>query len=245
MTEPSASGTLETDVDALARASAADLLPGAPSARVEALAQRLSRVGHAYREPHRAYHNAGHLAELLSRVKHARAHAENYTAVVLAGWSHDAVYRPESKNNEERSAHLAVEALREHGFPQALNAEVARLILTTRAHLTVSDANARVLADADCGIWAASPTRYREHARGLRQEYARYGWPAYALGRRRFLAQVLSIQRERGHLFHFLGPDAEHVALRNLQAEHRALGPLHLAARLLRGQDPYAELDIT
>jgi len=240
MTAPSASGTpVEPDVDALARASAAELLPEGPPERAEAVARMLSRAGQAYREAHRAYHGVTHLAELLAHLRRARAHATDYTAVVLAGWFHDAVYQPERKDNEEVSARAATEALRENGFPEALGDEVARLILTTKNHLAVTDPNARVLADADCGIWAASPARYREYARGVRQEYAVHPWPAYALGRRRFLSHVLAVQRERGRLFHFLGPDAEAAALRNLQAEHRALQPLRVAARLLRGMDPY------
>ncbi|MCA9980769.1 MAG: hypothetical protein KDD89_08050, partial [Anaerolineales bacterium] len=47
-----------------------------------------------YREPQRTYHNLAHLAHALAVADGLRPYADDFTAVGLALWFHDAIYDP-------------------------------------------------------------------------------------------------------------------------------------------------------
>lgn len=111
-------------------------------------------------EPHRRYHTTAHLTAVLDHIDTLADHAADPAAVRLAAWFHDAVYRPDRSENEERSAQLAERALTEAGVPEARTAEVARLVRLTVGHdPQPGDTNGEVLCDADLAILAAPPPR--------------------------------------------------------------------------------------
>jgi predicted metal-dependent HD superfamily phosphohydrolase len=194
----------------------------------------LAPVAAAYRQPQRRYHDTRHLGEALDAVHRLRSHSKDPRALLLATWFHDSVYVPERRDNESQSAAWATRALAEAGFPPELIATVSRLILSTQHHAAAADPDAQVLADADRLIWAAPASRYAEYARGIRAEYRRYSWLAYAHGRRRFLAAAT-----RGQRLFFLATDAEEAAARrNVDRERRCLSPLRVGFQRLLGRDP-------
>ena len=55
-----------------------------------------------YSETHRKYHNVAHIESVLSELGKARHIAENYEAIELALWFHDAIYNSLSKTNEKK-----------------------------------------------------------------------------------------------------------------------------------------------
>lgn len=67
-------------------------------------------------EPQRRYHTTAHLTAVLDRIDTLAGYAADVHAVRLAAWFHDAVYRPDRTENEERSAALAERALPEAGW---------------------------------------------------------------------------------------------------------------------------------
>ncbi|MGP3977566.1 HD domain-containing protein [Streptomyces sp. 8N114] len=174
-------------------------------------------------EPHRRYHTTTHLRAVLDRVDELAAHlspASSLTpagqepttastvpgplpgadldAVRLAAWFHDAVYRPDRSENEERSARLAERALPEAGVPQARTAEVARLVRLTISHDPApGDLNGELLCDADLAVLAGSPESYAHYAAEVRQEYAFVPDAAFREGRTTVLRQLLGLP----HLF--------------------------------------------
>jgi len=114
-----------------------------------------SDLASAYSEPHRAYHNTTHIAELLGwfdRVADApgwQVPADVYTAILF----HDAVYAPGAKDNEARSADWARRAIASHGLPA--NADrVAEMIDLTAQHgkLETATGDAALFLDADMAI---------------------------------------------------------------------------------------------
>lgn len=185
----------------------------APDQRVVAAGDRLLT---AYAEPHRAYHNRTHLAEMLDRVDLLAGEANDPTAVRLAAWYHDAVYDG-SADAEERSARLAEADLRALGIPADLVARVARLVRLTATHeVAEGDRDGAVLADADLGVLAARPERYEEYAAGIRREYAAVDEATFAVTRAVVLERL--IRRER--LFRTAGAALwEEPARRNVAAE--------------------------
>jgi predicted metal-dependent HD superfamily phosphohydrolase len=149
-------------------------------------------------EPHRAYHDLAHLAEVLERVDLLAAEADQPDAVRLAAWFHDAVYDPTAADNEERSAALAITTLRRLGLDEPFLAEVARLVHLTVTHeVADDDRDGAVLCDADLAVLASDDVRYSSYVEGVRREYAHVDDAAFAEGR----AQVLSMLLDRPALF--------------------------------------------
>jgi predicted metal-dependent HD superfamily phosphohydrolase len=143
-------------------------------------------------EPHRHYHTRAHLAFVLDVIDEHAELAEHLEAVRLAAWFHDAVYAPESGDNEERSADLARAALA--GRNGKLADEVVRLVLLTRDHRAATgDRNGGLLCDADLAILASPPARYADYARAVRAEYSFVPEDAYRTGRRDVLQQLLDL----------------------------------------------------
>ncbi|WP_405760472.1 hypothetical protein OG234_19425 [Streptomyces sp. NBC_01420] len=147
-------------------------------------------------EPQRKYHTTAHLAAVLDRIDTLAGHAANADAVRLAAWFHDAVYRPDRSENEERSAVLAERALPEAGVSEAVTGEVARLVRLTVTHdPAAGDTNGEVLCDADLAILAAPPKEYAEYAAQVREEYGFVPEEAFREGRAAVLRQLLGLPR--------------------------------------------------
>jgi predicted metal-dependent HD superfamily phosphohydrolase len=166
-----------------------DLLPRWPGP--EPLGAELLR---RYAEPHRRYHTAEHLAEVLDRVDELAGEADDAEAVRLAAWFHDAVYDPARADNEERSAVLAERMLADTDLPAAAVAEVARLVRLTTTHDPADgDRDGAVLCDADLAILAAPPERYAAYAAAVREEYAAVPDEAFRDGRAEILRGLLAL----------------------------------------------------
>ncbi|NLU68096.1 hypothetical protein [Streptomyces sp. HNM0574] len=177
-------------------------------------------------EPQRRYHGPHHLLAVLNRVDELAPHCPSpaadprldLDAVLLAAWFHDAVYRPDRSENEERSAHLAERALPEAGVSRGRTAEVARLVRLTVSHDPVAgDTSGEVLCDADLGVLAGSPEAYAHYAAQIRQEYGFVPHDAFREGRAAVLRQLLGLPR----LFRtaYAYEHWERVARRNLTTE--------------------------
>ncbi|NGN66883.1 hypothetical protein G5C51_23620 [Streptomyces sp. A7024] len=147
-------------------------------------------------EPHRRYHDTAHLAAVLARIDELAGHAADPDVVRLAAWFHDAVYRPDRTENEERSAHLAEVALTEAGLAAGDVAEVARLVRLTVAHdPAAGDRNGEVLCDADLAVLAGTPEDYGAYAAAVREEYGFVPDDAFREGRAGVLRQLLALPR--------------------------------------------------
>ncbi len=169
-------------------------------------------------EPQRRYHTTDHLAAVLGHVDRLAEHAADPDTVRLAAWFHDAVYRPDRSENEERSAALAERALPEAGLTAARTAMVARLVRLTAGHdPAADDRDGQVLCDADLAVLAGSPAEYAGYAAAVREEYAFVPDPLFRAGRADVLRGLLALPALFG-----TGYGARHwerPARRNLAAE--------------------------
>lgn len=176
-------------------------------------------------EPQRRYHTVDHLRAVLDRIDELTdqgGEGGELELVRLAAWFHDAVYRPDRSENEERSAALAEKALTEAGLTAHEVAEVARLVRLTITHdPSEGDINGELLCDADLAILAAEEGTYGGYTRAIREEYAFVPDDAFREGRAAVLRQLLSLPR----LFHTpYGAAAwETRARRNLETELKSL----------------------
>lgn len=148
----------------------------------------------AYAEPHRAYHDASHIAEVLRWYDWVADEVgwERPADVYLAVLFHDAIYDPRAKDNEARSAALA----------QALGGAGARtveLIRLTAAHGALGpgdvDRDAAHFLDCDTAILGAPPDEFDRYDAAVGREYAAIPAAAYRAGRRAFLETMLARPR--------------------------------------------------
>ncbi|MFJ5264278.1 hypothetical protein ACIQAC_27845 [Streptomyces sp. NPDC088387] len=177
-----------------------------------------------WQEPQRRYHTLTHLTAVLDHVDELAGYADDPDVVRLAAWFHDAVYRPDRAENEERSARLAERALAEAGAEEARTAEVARLVRLTVTHApTTGDRDGQVLCDADLAILAAPPSAYAAYTAAVREEYGFVPQDAFRTGRAAVLDQLLALPA----LFHT--PHGrehwERTARYNITAELEMLSP--------------------
>lgn len=128
------------------------------------------RLAAAYSEPQRTYHTLQHLEECLRLLDEATQTGliAKPDLIEIALWFHDAVYDPQSGENEALSGQMAVEALGESD----LSREVARLILLTKSHQPGDGADDAWIIDIDLGIFAQPMERVLEYERQIRAEYA-------------------------------------------------------------------------
>ncbi|GAA3070666.1 hypothetical protein GCM10017562_42250 [Streptomyces roseofulvus] len=150
-------------------------------------------------EPQRRYHTVTHLKAVLDRIDELTdqgGEGGELELVRLAAWFHDAVYRPDRSENEERSAHLAERALREAGLTEHEVAEVARLVRLTVTHDPApGDLNGETLCDADLAILATDTDTYRGYTAAVREEYALVPDDAFREGRAAVLRRLLDLPR--------------------------------------------------
>jgi predicted metal-dependent HD superfamily phosphohydrolase len=145
-----------------------------------------------YAEPHRRYHTAQHLAQVLRTIDEL-AGTEDLFLVRLAAWFHDAVYAipPGQLPNEEASARLAIRELGRAGLEQEDLTQVARLVRLTATHVPGSrDSEGELLCDADLSILAALPETYAAYAAAIRDEYARVPETEFVAGRLDILTRL-------------------------------------------------------
>ena len=140
----------------------------------------------AYSAPGRHYHNLPHIEDCLG----ALAGVENLSPLdreILSAaiWWHDVVYDATRADNEELSARLAEQHVRED-----LRQEVGRLIRLTKTHdVQPDDRLGAILISIDLSILGAEPARYDAYAAAIRQEFIHVPEGDYRAGRARVLSQ--------------------------------------------------------
>jgi predicted metal-dependent HD superfamily phosphohydrolase len=176
------------------------------------------RLVEAYSESHRHYHTLEHLSEMFKVAGKLMDSASDPAAIQLAIWFHDAIYDSHAKDNEERSAALAIELLQPLGISEATLTHVRSMILAT-AHVggEFADVDTDLLLDADLAILSAEEKRYARYAADVRKEYFWVEEPAYRAGRAKVLESFLN--RPRIYRTERMHAAAEESAKRNLAAE--------------------------
>ncbi|MEU3553581.1 HD domain-containing protein [Streptomyces fragilis] len=184
------------DLDALRARWARTLTAARGGAAEPDPAPYAERLLARWAEPQRHYHTLAHLTAVLDRVDELERYAADVEVVRLAAWFHDAVYRPDRSENEERSARLADTALRQAGVDAARTAEVVRLVRLTVTHDPADDdRDGQVLCDADLAVLASPPEAYAAYTAAVRQEYHFVPPELFREGRAAVLRQLLELPR--------------------------------------------------
>ena len=196
----------------------------APADEIHAVARRLLD---RWSVPHRRFHTVRHLLDVLARVDELGAETHDPPLVLLGAWYHGAVFDVQiltgstaGCEDDPSSAALAVTELVGLGVPDGRARRVGDLVAVLVAHdPDPTDLDATVLCDADLGVLATEPQKYRTYLRNVREEYADVADPEFFAARRATVTGLLA----RKTIYH--SPRArgwEEVARENLQAElHR------------------------
>lgn len=192
-------------------------LPDANGSLVKALAdavglalrpELVAAVHAAHAVPNRAYHHWGHALAVAAQVVEAQQRT-SWTwprEALLAALYHDSVYVPGRRDNEARSAELALAHIAAYLPDADVDAQrVAELIRWTARHGTITTADlaadpqpqdlARFL-DCDMAILGADAATFDAYDRGIAAEYRGVlPQPLFRLNRRRFLKRLLASER--------------------------------------------------
>ena len=143
-----------------------------------------------YGEPHRVYHTLEHVGTMLQLLSWAGNRITDKLAVALAIIYHDAVYDVTRKDNEEKSAELAIQHLsRNPAIAPATIAAVAALIMATKHGGAPQSPDAAYLADMDLAVLGSESAAYAHYATAIRREYSACSDPDYRAGRAQFLQE--------------------------------------------------------
>ncbi len=177
----------------------------------------------AYASPPRAYHNFQHVQEVLRHYHEVTAGPgwRQPVEVGLAVLYHDAIYEAGRRDNETRSAELAVTHVSRWWSTAGIDAQrVVDLIELTARHGSLQPADvddeAALFLDCDMAILGAEPALFDAYDRGIAAEYRGHvpAW-LFKLNRRRFLKALLA--RPRIYLSDFFHQRYDVQARRNLR----------------------------
>lgn len=131
-----------------------------------------ARLSSAYAAPARQYHTLRHIEECLIEFDAVRGVAQQSALVEAALWFHDAVYDPRSTTNEEDSAMLAADCLRNAEVAAETIDTVQQLILSTKTHEPGDTPDAPLLIDIDLAILGQRSERFWQYEQAIRTEFA-------------------------------------------------------------------------
>jgi len=198
----------------------------APREQIEAAGRRLLE---RWCSPDRHHHDVTHLVAVLQRVDALAQETHSPEIVRVAAWYHGAVfdtlrlsgYERAAGENKPASAELAVSELTALGVPDRVAARVRDIILSLVRHdADPTDVDCMALCDADLGILAAEPQKYKDYRTRVREEFAHIDPRAYIEARIAIITRLLARRKL------FLSPLAsawEEPARQNLAAELQKL----------------------
>ena len=141
-----------------------------------------------YSKKNRYYHNWIHIEAMIKSWSDYKNQLQNPVEVLLAIYYHDVIYISTSKNNELKSAELAVAALQK---ATRINSKIIYdLILCTKSHEAKTN-DEKWLVDFDLQILGKNWEIYEMYYKQIRKEYRMYPNFMYNPGRKKALQHFL------------------------------------------------------
>lgn len=144
-----------------------------------------------YSQPHRTYHNQKHLQELFTYFDTYKQHLEAPTLVAFSIFYHDIIYSIWKKDNEEKSALLAIDRLASLRLHSHELDSIQEQIMATKSHTTIH-ADTAWMIDFDLGILGQSPEVYLKYTKSIREEYKSVPALLYTKGRKKVLQHFIN-----------------------------------------------------
>lgn len=170
-----------------------------------------------WQEPHRYYHNEGHLAHLIKEIEQLynrqEINEEQRDALLVTAYFHDVIYDPTRDDNEERSAEFFIQMADSHPNTQL----VKEMILDTRDHEAKSELSEKFI-QLDMQIVAnASFPQLLDWERKIFKEYQYLDYEIYRQGRldllQKFKAKFPQNATNLQHLIDYLEKHRPNIGL--------------------------------
>ncbi|WP_408030880.1 HD domain-containing protein [Tenacibaculum xiamenense] len=150
-----------------------------------------SKIHQFYSKKERAYHNLNHLQELF---KYHDLYKEQLSSPDIVSFSifyHDIIYDIWKKDNEEKSAEVALIELQKIDLPYLFYKEIENQILATKTHQAAS-LDGKFMVDFDLSILGQSNKIYTDYTQKIRKEYRLIPSILYKKGRKKVLEHFLA-----------------------------------------------------
>ena len=144
-----------------------------------------------YTHPPRAYHNLNHISDCLNEFDGVRSLASEPSQIEIALWFHDAIYQPMTKGNEEESAELASQILKEQGLSDSYIKKIEELILLTKHHQVPKTIDGKIIVDVDLATLGKPEDIFNQYNQNIIKEYEEViqtiSWDKFREGRTKIL----------------------------------------------------------
>lgn len=147
-----------------------------------------------YNSKKRHYHTLSHLENLFAALFPIQEKLEDWETIQFSIFYHDIIYNASKHDNEEKSALLAIERLKEIGLPEDKILKCNHQILMTKSH-EISDNDTNYFTDADLSILGNPRKTYEDYFKQIRKEYRIYPDFMYNRGRKKALKHFLEMER--------------------------------------------------
>jgi len=152
-----------------------------------------AEINTTYSHKKRYYHNLQHLENMYVELLACKNLIADWDTVVLSLVYHDIVYKATAKDNEEKSADIAVKRLTEINYPKEKTQLCKQQILATKSHELSNDNDTNLFTDADLAILGSDWESYVLYSKQVRKEYAIYPGFLYNPGRKKVLEHFLAM----------------------------------------------------
>lgn len=147
-----------------------------------------------YSAPKRHYHTLQHLEHLYRQLETCKTQITDWDTVLFSLFYHDIIYKATSKDNEEKSALVAIKALQDINYLKEKIRRCGEQIIATKSHNISTDNDTNLFTDADLSILGSDRNIYMEYSQNVRKEYAIYPDFMYNPGRKKVVQHFLGME---------------------------------------------------
>ncbi len=156
-----------------------------------------------YQHKARYYHNANHINAVLAHLAKVESLANDYDAIELALWFHDAIYKVFSATNELDSANFSASFLTKNSANKELTSKVHALIMATEHNAIPRMNDEQLIVDIDLSILGCAPETYALFELWVRKEYRLVPNFIYRKKRKAILTGFLDRERIYCHQYFY------------------------------------------
>lgn len=147
-----------------------------------------------YTDRKRHYHTIRHLENIFKELCECYDDIDDWDTILFSLFYHDIIYNATQKNNEEKSADLAVRNLLKINYHTHRIDLCYQEIMATKSHSVSDIYDVNLFTDADLSILGSTWQEYEQYYKQVRKEYSIYPDFLYNPGRKKVLQHFLDME---------------------------------------------------